>query len=248
MYIYIYVCVLLCMSLSKIAIYLYPIPSLSVNETHPKWARICVKPPNQSGLPLPRVSWSPGFVVTNLLLDQYSTKVRSAQEKILYKSKVRSGIVWSTKVSSFFSFWLSLKFPAYFCRTLFQDFLITFVVKILSFFGGGPGSQVSFVVNLDSGFLQLLPYPQSPCSRPVALSRRPSSLFWDTAYLQTGFGHIQSSTKRILVSQETQLQDSYNLNTFSGPGRNAYKSIFVLQKPVLHQKKSLQNEALQNAL
>ena len=58
----------------------------------------------------------------------------------------------------------------------------------------------------------------------------------DTAYLQTVFGRIQSSTKRILVSQETQLQDSYNLNTFSGPGRNAYKNIFVLQKPVLHQK------------
>ena len=71
---------------------------------------------------------------------------------------------------------------------------------------------------------------------------------WDTTYLQTVFGHIQSSAKRISVSQETQLQDSYNLNTFSGPGRNAYKNIFVLQKPVSQQKKYLQNEALQNAL
>ena len=50
------------------------------------------------------------------------------------------------------------------------------------------------------------------------------------------FGRIQSSTKRILVSQETQLQDSYKLNTFSGPGRNSYKTIFVLQLPVLHRK------------
>ena len=56
----------------------------------------------------------------------------------------------------FFSFWLSLEFPEYFCRTLFQDFLITFVVKLLSFLGGGPGAQVSFVVSLDSGFLQLI--------------------------------------------------------------------------------------------
>ena len=60
------------------------------------------------------------------------------------------------------------------------------------------------------------------------------------------FGHIQASTKMILVFQETQLQDSYNLNTLSGPGRNAYKSIAVLQKPGLHQQKILQNKALQN--
>ena len=45
------------------------------------------------------------------------------------------------------------------------------------------------------------------------------------------FSHIQTSLKMILVFQETQLQDSYNLTTFSRPNRNAYKNIAVLQKP-----------------
>ena len=74
---------------------------------------------------------------------------------------------------------------------------------------------------------------------------------WDTAYLQTVFGHIQSSTKRILVSQETQLQDSYSFNTFSGPGRHAYKNIFVSYYKNQRYTKKISTEwgsALQNAL
>ena len=55
-----------------------------------------------------------------------------------------------------FSFWLSLKFPEYFCRTLFQDFFYNICSENIVYFGGGPGAQVSFVVNLDSGFLQLI--------------------------------------------------------------------------------------------
>ena len=51
--------------------------------------------------------------------------------------------------------------------------MITFVMKTLSFLGGGPGSQVSLVVNLDSGFLiflqllQAASAPQAP-SEPVS--------------------------------------------------------------------------------
>ena len=55
--------------------------------------------------------------------------------------------------------------------------------------------------------------------------------FWGTAYLQIVFWPQFIHYKRLLVFAVGPFKDSYNLNTFGGPGRNAYKGIALLQKP-----------------
>ena len=48
--------------------------------------------------------------------------------------------------------------------------------------------------------------------------------------------------KRLLVFPVGPFKDSYNLNSFGGPGRNAYKSIVLLQKPGTQQSNSYRME------
>ena len=94
----------------------------------------------------------------------YTSDVRSGKKTLQKNVPIRNCL--PTKDHGFlayvffhvFSFWLSHKFPQYFCRSWLKDFLITFVVKIYT-------TQVSFVVNLDSGFhifLQLLQAASAP--------------------------------------------------------------------------------------
>ena len=56
-----------------------------------------------------------------------------------------------------------------------------------------------------------------------------------TACHQIAFGNKSTHYKRLLAFPGDPFQELYNLNSFFGPSRNAYKTIALLQKPGKHQ-------------
>ena len=91
------------------------------------------------------------------------------------------------------------------------------------------------ILQIPNVLINLLPLPGID-ARPSTTKQFAASVFWGPAYLQIAFGHNLSITsKRLLVFPVGPFKDSYNLNSFGGPGRNAYKGIALLQKPGTHQ-------------
>ena len=98
------------------------------------------------------------------------------------------------------------------------------------------------ILQIPNVLINLLPLPGID-ARPSTTKQFAASVFWGPAYLQIAFGHNLSITsKRLLVFPVGPFKDSYNLNSFGGPGRNAYKSIALLQKPGTQQNNSYRME------